>query len=60
MLKCTLSPITIYSITPNSSATANAASVLFLTSSTSTPGATSVSVSVPRLRSTWKTHCPAS
>jgi hypothetical protein len=50
MLKCT--PTAIYSIRPKSSATANAASVLLLTSSTSTPGATSVSVSVPRLRST--------
>lgn len=37
-------------------ATANSASVLLRTSSTLTPGASSVSVRVPRWRSTWKTH----
>ena len=34
----------------------NSASVLLCTSSTSTPGASSVSVSFPVARSTWKTH----
>lgn len=38
------------------SATAKLASVLLRTSSTLTPGASSVSVSVPWWLSTWKTH----
>lgn len=42
-------------MTINSSATAKPASVFLLTSSTSTPGAISVSVSVPFFLSTWKT-----
>lgn len=38
------------------SATANLASVLLRTSSMSTPGASSVRVKPPPLRSTWNTH----
>lgn len=47
---------TAYSIVTISSATAKVASVLLFTSSTVTPGASSVSVKVPFSRSTWKTH----
>lgn len=46
----------IYSIISRVSAIVNFASVLLCTSSTSTPGASSVSVSSPVVRSTWKTH----
>jgi len=49
--------ISNYSIVFRSSATAKVASVLAFTSSTEMPGAISVRVRVPRLRSTWKTHC---
>lgn len=45
-----------HSITSSVSATVNLASVLLRTSSTSTPGASSVSVSSPVFRLTWKTH----
>lgn len=45
-----------YSIILRSSATANLASVLARTSSSSTPGASSVNVRPPFLRSTWNTH----
>lgn len=45
-----------YSISCNSSATLNLAPVLLMTSSTSTPGASSVSSNWPLTRSTWKTH----
>lgn len=51
-----ISHSTAYSIVTISSATAKVASVLLFTSSTVTPGASSVSVKVPFSRSTWKTH----
>ena len=46
----------IYSISLRSFAIAKSAAVLLLISSTETPGASSVSVRPPLMRSTWKTH----
>lgn len=46
----------IYSIMSSCSAMMNLAPVLLRTSSTSTPGASSVRVSSPVSRLTWKTH----
>lgn len=51
--KCPLQSRYVYSNVLRISAMVNFASVL---SSTSTPGASSVSVSLPFARSTWKTH----
>jgi len=51
-----LSWTVFYSIISSLSATENVASVFAFTSSTVRPGAISVRVSVPRFRSTWKTH----
>lgn len=55
--KRSLVPHTAHSIGFRSCATSNVASVFSLISSTVTPGACSVRVRVPFLRSTWKTHC---
>lgn len=46
----------IYSMTAKSSAIENLASVFLSISLISTPGASSVKVSPPLARSTWKTH----